>query len=306
MSDIILHHYQFSPFAQKTRSMLGYAGLSWKSVIIKEMPPRPALEMLTAGYRKVPVLQIGADIFCDTRVIAAELARISGQSELQLEHTAEEAQKLAHEADGLLFFASLMSSGTWKFARKLWGAMSVADIARFFIDRFEIGRKASVKSVPPQQAKAVVSQFIDGLEAQLQHDFLFGEHPVHADFSVFKNLWFMHDLAESPLLDGHPKVLAWLARMRAFGQGQSHELTATQAVLEARTQEPREIPSFHRQDDRIGLAVSVAPIDYAKDPSQGILVGVTPNTWIIAHENDVLGRVHVHFPQAGFKLMVAG
>lgn len=304
MPDLILHHYPFSPFAQKVRSMLGYTGLPWKSVMIKEAPPRPALELLTAGYRKVPVLQIGADIFCDTRVIAAELSRLSGLPALKFEETSPEAQELAHKADGTLFFACLMSSGTLKLASKLWNAMSVADIARFFLDRFEIGRKASVRTVPPKQAKGVAMECLADLEQRLTQPFLFGHAPVHADFSVYKNLWFLHDLAESKLLDSHPKILAWKQRMRELGQGEPVDMSPTQAVLVARENKPRGIPTFHQEDDRIGLRVRVAPMDYAKDPSEGLLVGVTPTTWIIAHENEALGRVHVHFPQAGYNLVV--
>jgi hypothetical protein len=49
--------------------MLGYADLSWQSCITREMPPRPLLARLAGGYRKIPVAQIGADIFCDSRVL---------------------------------------------------------------------------------------------------------------------------------------------------------------------------------------------------------------------------------------------
>lgn len=70
MSEFILHHYVLSPFSTKIRAMLGQAGLDWRSAITREMPPRPVLEVLAGGYRKIPVAQIGADVFCDTRVIA--------------------------------------------------------------------------------------------------------------------------------------------------------------------------------------------------------------------------------------------
>lgn len=92
MNTLILHHYAMSPFSQKSRSMLGYAGLQWLSVITREMPPRPFLEHLTGGYRKIPVAQIGADIFCDTRTIATEIARLAGHPELALENCAGEVQ----------------------------------------------------------------------------------------------------------------------------------------------------------------------------------------------------------------------
>ncbi len=37
--------------------------------------PKPDLIPLTGGYRKIPVMQIGADIFCDTQIILRELER---------------------------------------------------------------------------------------------------------------------------------------------------------------------------------------------------------------------------------------
>ena len=70
MTDIILHHYPASPFAEKVRAMLGYKQLKWRSVLIPPVMPKPELTPLTGGYRKTPVLQIGADIYCDTSLIA--------------------------------------------------------------------------------------------------------------------------------------------------------------------------------------------------------------------------------------------
>ena len=63
---IILHHYPMSPFAEKVRLIFGFKGLSWASVHIPNVMPKPDLIALTGGYRKTPVLQIGADIYCDT------------------------------------------------------------------------------------------------------------------------------------------------------------------------------------------------------------------------------------------------
>ena len=71
--DIILHHYDTSPFSEKVRLLLGLRGLSWGSVIQPVIMPKPDLTPLTGGYRRIPVLQIGADVYCDTQVILAEL-----------------------------------------------------------------------------------------------------------------------------------------------------------------------------------------------------------------------------------------
>ena len=62
MTDLILHHYPNSPFAEKVRVTLGIKQLAWKSVIIPNMMPKPDLMPLTGGYRKTPVLQVGADV----------------------------------------------------------------------------------------------------------------------------------------------------------------------------------------------------------------------------------------------------
>ncbi|MGB0407363.1 MAG: glutathione S-transferase N-terminal domain-containing protein, partial [Pseudomonadales bacterium] len=70
---LVLHHYEGSLFSEKIRLMLGYYGLSWESVEISPIMPRPALMPLTGGYRRTPVLQDGADIFCDTHAISEYL-----------------------------------------------------------------------------------------------------------------------------------------------------------------------------------------------------------------------------------------
>src|SRR5262249_55895568 len=75
MTDIILHHYETSPYSEKVRLGLGLKGLAWESVEIPVIMPKPDLTALTGGYRKTPVLQIGADIYCDSQLIMRELER---------------------------------------------------------------------------------------------------------------------------------------------------------------------------------------------------------------------------------------
>src|SRR5215472_5984710 len=75
MADIILHHYETYPYSEKVRLGLGLKGLAWGSVEIPVIMPKPHLTALTGGYRKTPVLQIGADIYCDSQLIMRELER---------------------------------------------------------------------------------------------------------------------------------------------------------------------------------------------------------------------------------------
>ena len=73
MTEFILHHYPLSPYAEKIRTGFGIKRLAWRSVEHNRMPERPELFPMTGGYRRIPVLQIGADIYCDTQCILREL-----------------------------------------------------------------------------------------------------------------------------------------------------------------------------------------------------------------------------------------
>src|SRR5439155_12450054 len=82
MSDIILHHYWESPYAEKIRLILGFKRLAWRSVIIPMIMPKPDLTALTGGYRKTPVLQLGAEIYCDTDLITRTIERLQPEPTL--------------------------------------------------------------------------------------------------------------------------------------------------------------------------------------------------------------------------------
>ena len=69
MDTLILHHYPASPFAEKIRRVLAFKQLAYRSVIIPDVMPKPDVLALTGGYRRTPILQIGADIYCDTALI---------------------------------------------------------------------------------------------------------------------------------------------------------------------------------------------------------------------------------------------
>jgi glutathione S-transferase len=301
MPTLILHHYPMSPFSEKIRAMLGYTDLSWQSCITREMPPRPLLARLAGGYRKIPVAQMGADVFCDSHIIAAEIAQLSNKPALDLENLDAVQQAFITKVDLDLFFACLFAAGTMKLNIKVLKAMSLLDVGRFLLDRINMGRKAKVRAVSPLKAKELVIAHLADLEQRLSQDFLFGQQPTHTDFSTYHTLWFIHELAESPLLKDHPRLLNWMARMKAFGHGTSQQINEVQA-LKAAQAEPRAIAQEYRQDALIGQTVSIAPADYGCEPTTGVLVGVMPNRWIIARQDAELGTLHVHFPRQGYTL----
>ena len=73
--ELILHHFDTSPFSEKVRVVFGMKSLAWRSVTIPSLMPKPDYVPLTGGYRRTPSLQIGADVYCDTQVMLAEIER---------------------------------------------------------------------------------------------------------------------------------------------------------------------------------------------------------------------------------------
>ena len=101
--DLILHHYDFSNYAEKARLALGYKGFTWHSVIIPPTAPKPDLTPLTGGYRRTPVLQVGADIYCDTRRIMQELERQRPEPTFYPAGLETTANMIAYWAENQLF-----------------------------------------------------------------------------------------------------------------------------------------------------------------------------------------------------------
>lgn len=303
MSDLILHHYAMSPFSEKIRVMLGYSQIPWQSVITREMPPRPHLdEILVGGYRKIPVAQQGADVFCDSRIITSEIAALCGKPELALEHCSNEIQQFVQRTDLEVFFACILSANSKALARKARASLSWLDLCKLLWDRINMGRKASVKMAGPKQAKLMVVAHLQQMEGLLVNDFLFGATPTIADFAAYHGLWFIRDLAERSLISSYPRVNAWMNRIKAYGHGAPRVISTEDSVQAARETTPRGISEQDRQDARIGSVVSIAPSDYGQTPTRGKLVGASAQRWIIAREHPTVGVVHVHFPKQGFVL----
>ncbi|HAG92517.1 MAG: glutathione S-transferase [Pseudomonadales bacterium] len=303
MSDLILHHYALSPFSQKVRSMLGYADLPWQSAITREMPPRPIVATLTGGYRKIPVAQCGADVFCDTAVISSEIAVRAGKPQLARQNCSDEVNRFIAHVELEVFFACVMSSASWALNKKVLQTLSIIDLFKFFADRIRMGRTASVRMVKPGEAPAIVKQHLKDMESRLQQDFLFGAEPNIADFAAYHSLWMIRDAAEKKTLQPYARVNAWMDRMNAFGEGRRSEINPDETLVLARNSEPRAITAEEKQDALLGCRVSIAPADYAQDASVGELVGASANRWIIARSDPAVGLVHVHFPKQGFSIV---
>jgi glutathione S-transferase len=302
MSDFILHHYDTSPFSEKPRVMFGVKGLSWRAVEQPVIMPKPELTPLTGGYRRIPVMQIGADVYCDTQVILAEIE--ARQPDPAVVRGGDWAVNLWADR---LFFQTTVAV--------VFGEMGDNVPEAFRKDREKLSGRpfdvAAMKAaaVPMRGQWRAHASFIErGLAGG---DFLGGSTPSLADIAAYMNIWWLrraaHDACEA-LLDGLPRTQAWRARIKDIGHGSRSEMTGAEALAVAKAATPAKAPAHDpaaAEGLAPGAAVTIRADDYGRDPIAGSLVAATVERVVIAREDPAVGLVHVHFPRAGYLLGAA-
>ncbi|NMO13947.1 glutathione S-transferase family protein [Pyxidicoccus fallax] len=308
MPELILHHYPTSPFAEKARLMLGFKRLPWRSVFIPRIMPKPDLTALTGGYRKTPVLQVGADIYCDTALIARFLERERPTPTLFPRGHELTAASFAAWADSVVFQHAVALMFQPAVAAERFATVPPEFAKAFAADRAAMFSGGTTGRMPLEQAQSQWPVIISRLERQLSHrdgGFLFGE-PSVADFALAHSLWFLRAASVTlPLVDGFPAVKAWLDRVLAFGHGDFSKMSEEEAVAAAREATPAPLPDEHFTDPlgfKPGQRVTIAAVDYGVDPVEGELLFAGAEELILRREDPRAGVVHVHFPRMGFRI----
>lgn len=308
MHELILHHYPTSLFAEKARLMLGFKQLSWRSVMISPVMPKPDLTALTGGYRKTPVLQVGADVYCDTALIARRLEAEKSTPALFPEGQEFNVASFALWVDSVVFQHAVALVFQPESVALRFAKLPPEAIKAFIADRSGLFSGGSASRLPLEQARHNWPAIMARAEQQLarsEGDFLFGE-PSIADFSLAHCLWFLKGTpVTAPLVDEYPEVAAWLGRVLGFGHGAPSELSSGDALEIARNATPAALPSEDFVDPNgfaPGQKVLVAATDYGVDPVEGELLFAGREEIILRREDERAGVVHVHVPRLGFRI----
>jgi glutathione S-transferase len=303
MPPLILHHYDGSPFAEKARLMLGFKGLAWRSVKIPVILPKPDVVALTGGYRRTPIVQVGADVYCDTALIARLLEARQPVPPL-FPASAPLAPLLAQWADSALFWTVIPYTMQPAGLAEVFKGVPPEVLKAFAADRAPFTASLRRQTVP--DATAALAAQLATLDAQLTDGraFLFGAEASIADFSVAHCLWYVR--RGGPVADivaRHGALSAWLDRVLAFGHGRPEALGSAQA-LEIAASAAGHAPTAVQPDlgFEAGQAVTVTPTDYGLDPVAGALVGLTLEEVVVARRDERAGLVHVHFPRIGYQV----
>lgn len=300
MSSLILHHFEISPYAEKIRKIFGVKGLAWRSVQIPAVMPKPDMTALTGGYRKTPVLQIGADIYCDTQLIAAVIDRMFPDPPLF--------------AAGRLFGAGLQQwsdaaffppgAGLSLFQNCAHIPDAIAKDRRDYFTFLDFDRFAEDAPHFRSQFRAHARLIEDQLSGGRL--FLTGDAPAWADIGAYFNIWMARGNIPSSarMLAGMERLIAWRDRMDKFGEGRREEISADDALAIARASAPIAAAASAEDESgaRPGDAVTVAAADYGKDPVEGVLRSIDDREIVLLRGDPRAGEVAVHFPRLGFRV----
>jgi glutathione S-transferase len=310
MSKIILHHYPQSPFAEKIRTILGYKRLEWWSVDVPMVPPRPSLDHVFDGFRRIPALQIGADFFTDTRLIAEVLDQIEPSPPL---HTPQ-----SEGIDTLM--SSWVEPRVFVMAGPVRMAAPPADSGfsdpavreRFARDRIpfmaplvDATRFGELRPT----AEHHLTRYLEGLTSLIGGSrFIGGEQPVLADFSAYTIAYWLLRAPAVPLVMKFEAVTGWADRMTKIGHGRRHEADvafSASAHKEGQSQKTWRGTWPEINDPWLGKTVSAVPDDCGRTPIVGTLVQATTRHVVIERDVPSGGKARIHVPRFGFEITLA-
>lgn len=319
MTELILHQYDESPWATKIRFAMGFKGMSYRTVRPPMLVPKEDHFELTGGYRRVPVLQVGANIYCDSHRIMTKLDELQPSPPLS---------PPGHETEDVAF---TRWSGI-NFDHVMAIAFGAADLKPEWIEE----RVATM--VPPgtdlsQGLKVLGSRYLQielniaRIDQQLAdgRPYLFGDQPSGVDFSVvhpLRALVFVEEqrapdapgqMSEEALkehrqmFEHYPRALAWLERVMGSPQGDRAPMESSEAIAIAAAAEPIEYQGDPVVPKGLELGQPVVVIHevYGTGTVTGKLAASGLGDIAVRRRGERVGDVICHFPRDEFILMAA-
>jgi len=307
VSEVILHHYPASPVSEKVRVALGIKNLAWRSVEIPRVPPKPDVMPLTGGYRRTPIMQIGADIYCDSQCILRELQQRFPEPTFFPGGAGGLPWAISRWTDSLFDTAVRVSLGA--NADQLPEAFAKDRVRLFLGPQGDLNK---VKADLPHTIAQLRAQF-GWMDQRVSggRRFMLGDQPGLPDALCYYLVWFVRGRWQGgpALIAEFSGLEAWEQRVKAIGHGRPTEMTPAEAIEVARSNSPA-TPERSDPNDPQGLKpgqrVSVVPdLDSGESPVMGVVQLVDRDSIAIQRDDPRVGTVCVHFPRVGFRVAAA-
>jgi glutathione S-transferase len=301
--EIILHQYVNSPFSEKIRKIFAHKKISWRSVEQPVIMPKPKLVPLTGGYRRIPVLQIGADVWSDTGIIIRKIDELKPEPTVYPGGLTAAADTMNQWADRRLF---------WSTTPVIFEKMGAMVPKEFIEDRSKMMQGANfgeiAKAAP--DARNQLRAFLEILDRQLaSRPFLLGDSFSLADAACFHPVWFLRaEPTAFGIAQKFSHLMRWFERVDAMGYGEVSAMDPDEALKIAKDSAPATAEKVDSSDPnglKVGTRVSVTPDDYGFDPVTGRVVVSTIHEIAVEREVPELGKIVNHFPKIGFRIAAA-
>ncbi|KAJ7283692.1 hypothetical protein C8J57DRAFT_1293289 [Mycena rebaudengoi] len=325
MANVIIYRYDTSPYSVKIDNVLALKNIPHQKVNVANMLPRPEITtLLGVNYRRIPVLAIGNDLYCDTSLIASALERRFPQSRGY--GTIFPNKKHGGDAD----------TGLMKAFAKHWADVTVFPLApallpwenipaAFIKDRSTlgltdvqtlIGNRGKFLSLLSTHLSYVEEQLSDGREWLFDTELpSFGDVSAHFVFNWIKTFRGVESLFD---VETFPNALKWLVRMSAYlqrlkqSQPAAMKISGTDAakLIASADFEPYNVVGFDtREAERLGLKagqqVAIAPDDSGRNfATVGKLVSLNREEFVIETKGTA-GIIRCHFPRILFTARAA-
>ena len=308
MAELILHHYELSPFSEKIRTAFGLKKLAWNSVDTSPVPPRPLLMPLTGGYRRIPVLQVGADIYCDTNIILPALERLHPTPTLYPANSEGLARGLSFAWERAMWIPTIGVIS--HFIGDMFPAEFIKDRKEGYLG-IDISKAAMAPDLPINLQR--LHAHYAWLKAALAdgRSFIFGDAPSALDLTCYQTTFLMRKNCppEVDTLAGLASLTAWYGRIAAIGHGTSQPMTAEESFAIAKAAAPAPVAHLAPDGDpsglRAGQKVTVTPDDNARIAVAGTLVAADATEIVIQRRDPQAGDLQIHFPRLGFDVATA-
>lgn len=306
-SEVIFHAYPQSPVAEKVRVVFGIKGLAWRSVEIPRLPPKPMLTALTGGYRRTPVMQIGADIYCDSQCIIRELERRHPSPTVMPTDDFGLMWCLSRWTDGALFDQTVrhvLGSAGDKLDKDF-----AADRGRLYLgEDWAEGLKKAHADLPHLVAQ--VRAPLSWLNAQMAdgRSFLLGASPAAIDAQFYHVVWFLRGRwADGPsFLSEFTHLVRWEENIQSIGHGIPSAMSPEEAIARAKGLEPTAntgVAANEPQGFLVGQYVTIRPdVNGGEQPVAGTIRYADAETVAIDRFAEDVGTVCVHFPRSGYRI----
>jgi glutathione S-transferase len=304
VSDLILHQYELSPFSEKIRRILAFKKLPWTAVRAPAVMPKPDVVALTGGYRKIPILQIGNHVYCDTSLIARVIEQRAPEPTL---YPTPMAHALAEWFDNVVFenVAPMVARPTrFDEAMRL---LTQDELVKMGEDRAAMRDPTRRKLPGYKVARAQLDVYLSRIEETARKSaFLLGASPCIVDFSAYHSAWLLEKIAPEPLAP-YAGVRAWMERVAAITGPEPTALSSDAALGVCRAGSATWAapePFVEVAGATQGQSITVRANDYGCDPVEGTLVHSALSEVVLRREDPRAGVVFLHFPRIGYELTV--